>query len=68
MAKVALEIDDDCIDSIVRNALRQTYVDTVTVWKNQEYADELAAALLTVIGHYTDEGTHKEWLEKINER
>lgn len=68
MGKISLEIDDDCVDGIVRNTLRQTYVDTVTVWKNQPYAEELAAALLVVIEHYSDHASHEKWLEETNER
>ena len=67
MSKITIDVSDDQMDLWVRDELRRCYVDTVTVWKNQQDAPELGDALLTVIQHYSAASEYEEWYETIKD-
>lgn len=63
--KVRIEWED--VENLIRNALRDDYVDQITVWKHQPDSQHLAAALFEVIKYYSAPNEFEEWVETVKE-
>lgn len=62
-----VEIDWDQAENLIRDRLRQDYIDQVTVWKDQPNAKELSEGLLEVIKYYSAPQEFEEWYESVKE-
>ena len=65
--KLMVEIDWDQAENLIRDRLRQDYIDQVTMWKDQPYSKELSEALLEVIKYYSAPDEFEEWYESVKE-
>jgi hypothetical protein len=67
MKKLMVELDWDHVEDLIRDQLRQSYIDTVTVWKAQPDSAKLAENLLGVIQYYSAPNEYEEWLETVKD-
>ena len=65
--KLMVEVDWDQAENLIRDRLRQDYIDQVTIWKDQPDAEELAEALMTVVKYYSAPQEFEEWYESVKE-
>ena len=67
MTRFKVTLDWDEVEELIRDQLRQSYVDTVTVWKNEPDSAKLAENLLGVIGYYSAPREFEEWFETVKD-
>ena len=65
--RYTVHLDDDEVDELVKNTLRQAYIDTVTVWKAQPDSKKLAANLLGGIEYFSSPQEHAAWFETVKD-
>ena len=65
--KLMIKVDWDQAEELIRDKLRQDYIDQVTIWKDQQDAEELAEALMTVVKYYSAPQEFEEWYESVKE-
>lgn len=65
--KLMVEVDWDEAENLIRDRLRQDYIDTLTVWKAQPDSAELASYLLGVIKYYSAPREFEEWFETVKD-
>ena len=67
MTKCTVTLDWDEVETLIRDQLRQSYIDTVTVWKNEPDSAQLAKDLLGVIRYYSAPNEFDEWFETVKD-
>ena len=65
--KMLVEIDWDQAETLIRDRLRQDYIDQMTIWKAQPDCAELARDLLGVIRYYSAPHEFDEWFETVKD-
>ena len=65
--KFMVEIDWDQAEELIRDRLRQDYIDTLTTWKAQPDSAELAHDILGVIRYYSAPREFEEWFETVKD-
>ena len=65
--KFMVEIDLDQVEELIRDRLRQDYIDTLTIWKAQPYSADLAKNLLGVVEYYSAPNEFKEWFYTVKD-
>ena len=65
--KIMVEIDWDQAEELIRDRLRQDYIDTLTTWRAQPDSEELARDILGVIRYYSAPNEFEEWYETVKD-
>lgn len=67
MTRCVITLDWDEVENLIRDQLRQSYIDTVTVWKNEPDSAQLAQDLLGVIRYYSAPNEFEEWFDTVKD-
>lgn len=65
--KYTVTLDWEEIDGLVLKVLREDYVMAKTTFVNEPDRDELVAALLVLIRHYSAPSDYETWLETVKD-
>lgn len=65
--KYLVEVDPECLEIILRDQLRQAYVDYKTTWSGEKDSKKYAKAFKRVAGYYSTIAEHELWLEKVKD-
>lgn len=65
--KITVELDPEVVDDIIRDRLRENYIDNATVWKNEQGSKKLGKAFKRVIEHYSAPDEFANWWDTVKD-
>lgn len=67
MKNIMIKIDEDSLDKLIVESLRQSYMDVLNGRNYYDDPEKYANGLLAVLEQYTFIEDHKEWLKGVSE-